>query len=69
VTRNVDQVKDVVIYSRFISKALRDVIIEESHTIQFLNFPSIMVGQIGAVPQPLPVRISLVISVLNIEYQ
>ena len=58
-TKIVGQVKDVTIYGRPMSENSINVIMEESHILQLINFSSIMMRQSGSFLQPLPVRKSL----------
>jgi len=58
VTRNVNLVKDVIIYSRSIPENLKDAIMGESDSLQLISLFSISVTQRGVVTQTLHVKIS-----------
>ena len=60
VTKDVAQIRDVIIYGRSASENLRDVVMGEPHTLQIINFSSLTVKQKGVFTRTLPVK-SLVI--------
>jgi len=62
VTKNVNRVKDIIIYGRSISENLKDIIMGESDNLQLISLFSIVVTQRG-VTQTLPIRISPVLIV------
>jgi len=59
--RDVGQVNDVTIYGRSISRNIKDVVLGEFNILHLINFSSITIKQMGALPQTLLIRISLVI--------
>ena len=59
VTKDVGQTRDSIIYGRPVSDNSMNSDMEESHTLQFINFSSITVRQRGTFSQPLPVKRSL----------
>ena len=61
VTKDIDQIRDIIIYSRSASEVLRDTVMGEPHTQQTINFSSLTVKQKGIFTQTLPVNISFVI--------
>ena len=56
VTKDVGQIRDATIYGRPMSDNSMNANIEESHTLQFINFSTITVRQRGTFSQPLPIR-------------
>jgi len=56
-----DHIKGVTIYDRSISEDLKGAVMGEPHTLQIINFSSLMVKQKGIFTRTLPVKISLVI--------
>ena len=63
-TKNVGQIKDVIIYDRSISKIFEVAIMGESNTLQLINFSPLRLNK-AAFHQNFHVRISLVI-VMNV---
>ena len=59
VTKDVGRIRDAIIYGRPISNSSMNADMEESYTLQFINFSSIMIKQRDTFPQPLLVKISL----------
>ena len=58
VTKNVNQVKDVIIYGRSIPENLKDAVMREFDSLPLISLFSIAVTQKGVVTQTIPVRIS-----------
>jgi len=58
VTRNVDEVKDVIFYDRPILENMKNIVMRESDSLQLISLFSIAVTQRGVVTQALPIRIS-----------
>jgi len=59
VTKDVGQIRDATIYGRPMFDNSMNADMEESHTLQFINFSFILVRQKGTFLQPLHVRRSL----------
>ena len=66
-TKNVDQVKNVIIYYRSIPENLKDVVMGESDGLPLINLFSIAVTQNDVITNTLHVRISLVLIVKIID--
>jgi len=59
VTKDVSQIKNVIIYDRSISKIFEDAVMREHDVLQIINFSSVTVKFKGASPLPLPVCITV----------
>jgi len=63
VTKNIDQVKDVIIYGQSLPDNLKNAVMGESDTLQLISLFSITVTQRSVGTQTLPIRISHVLIV------
>ena len=63
VTKDVGQIKDVIIYDRSISKIFEDAVMGEHDALQTIIFSSITVKLKGASPLPLPLCVTFIFTV------